>query len=114
MAGCHIQSTPHRVRLRSKRKAGGSAKENAQVLVDARVRFLSLPKLITLGYSRPEIKIRILENLSLGLCAKLRKPTPKDKFRRLASPVDSLGETPDFRCFFNFRYLMQRIAHGWH
>jgi glutaminase len=34
---------------------------------------LSLPRLTALGVTHPKIKIRLLENLSLDLCRKLRK-----------------------------------------
>ena len=34
---------------------------------------LSLPRLTALGVTHPKIKIRLLENLSLELCRKLRK-----------------------------------------
>jgi glutaminase len=34
---------------------------------------LSVPKLMAIGHTHPKIKIRLLENLALGLCNKLRK-----------------------------------------
>ena len=51
------------------------AQRSANVVADGPVAcdLLSLPKLIAIGLSHPRIKIKLLENLSLGLCAKLRK-----------------------------------------
>ena len=44
-------------------------RSSAQALCD----LLSLPRLTALGVTHPKIKIRLLENLSLDLCRKLRK-----------------------------------------
>jgi hypothetical protein len=51
------------------------APRSATILADGPVAcdLLSLASLAELGASHPRIKMRLLENLSLGLCAKLHK-----------------------------------------
>jgi glutaminase len=51
------------------------APRSATIIADAETAcdLLSFPKLTALGFNHPKLKIKLLESIALGLCAKLRK-----------------------------------------